>query len=137
MGLAILALAIRGITIPDTLADSDWRVRRDTAEAVGKTKGFGNAEVLLAALNDGYWQVVQKSAWSLAQIGDLRAVPALARLLLEHPESNVRKEAAVALATLAPDNASTLLRRALDDPDADVRKLARRALENPVPESQR
>lgn len=88
-------------------------------------------------MNDDYWQVVQKSAWSLGQIGDLRAVPALARLLLEHPESNVRKEAAAALATLAPDNASTLLRRALDDPDADVRKLARRALENPVPESQR
>ena len=103
-------------------------MRRDSAEALGKTKASAALEALIVALADVYWQVRHKAAWSLGQLGDARAIPALGALLLNDAESNVRKEAVLALTYLACGPCKAYLENALLDPDADVRKLARRAL---------
>jgi uncharacterized NAD(P)/FAD-binding protein YdhS/HEAT repeat protein len=127
---AVNALIPRRIASGDSLKDADWRVRQDAAESVGKVKDRKGFEALLAALDDDYWQVRQKAAWSLGELGDVRAVPVLGRLLLSHPESNVRKEAAAALGTIGHADGEPYLHRALNDRDADVRKLARLALQS-------
>jgi HEAT repeat protein len=124
---AIKALIPHGIASRDSLNDVDWRVRQDAAESVGKVKDRHGFDALLAALEDDYWQVRQKAAWSLGQLGDARAVPLLGSLLLNHPESNVRKEAAAALGAIGHADGEIYLQKASADCDADVRKFARLA----------
>src|ERR1044071_7097455 len=51
------------------------------------------APALIAALDDGYWQVRLRAARALGQLGATAAIPALGTAL-QHEVSNLRKEAA-------------------------------------------
>ena len=78
-------------------------------------------------MNDEYWQVRLKAAESLGQLRDPKAVPALGAAL-DHPISNLRKEATAALGEIGHPEALPYLARHAEDADPDVRKLNRWAV---------
>lgn len=78
-------------------------------------------EPLIGALDDSVWEVRQKAAEHLAVVGDLRAVPALARTL-EDGYREVRFSAAEALGAIGGTKKShrTAIRKALRELAATV-----------------
>jgi HEAT repeat protein len=68
-----------------------------------------------------------KAARSLGKLRAKAAVQALC-LALQHPMSNLRKEAVIALGEIGDTRAIAFLELALKDTDSDVRKLSKLAL---------
>ena len=68
-----------------------------------------------------------KAARSLGKLRAKTAVPALCGAL-QHPISNLRKEAVIALGEIGDPRAITFLEMALKDADSDVRKLSKLAM---------
>ncbi|HMK45484.1 MAG TPA: helicase C-terminal domain-containing protein [Methanocella sp.] len=67
-------------------------VRWKAAMDLGKTGSPRAVEPLIRALDDSSQKVVMNAIWSLAKIGDIRALDPL-QLLFRHSEKNIRDEA--------------------------------------------
>lgn len=63
------------------LRHRDWRVRRSSAEVLGRDAGTCAVQPLVEALDDVHPEVVVAAVDALSRLGDQRAVPALVKLL--------------------------------------------------------
>lgn len=109
------------------LSAEDDAVRMVAAEVLGQI-GVASVPLLLAALQDPYYQVRITAADALGHIMDQRALSPLVHLLTGDEEEEVRSRAAHALGELRNLAATEALIRALHDRYAVVRGAAARAL---------
>jgi HEAT repeat protein len=103
------------------------------AKALGKMGYLAEAaaETLRAKMSSPNVDLASWCTIALAKVkGDLTAAPLLIGVLARNGQSDLRKEAVIALGELGPSAASALeaIRSALNDPDADVRTAAQEAL---------
>ena len=107
--------------LPAAMADEDWRVRRSAVEALAARRDPGLFDALVSALRDGHRNFSVLS--SALQLLSLTGIDLTASLidLLEHPDADLRTQAALALGTQSGPAAVDALLRALDDEDANVR----------------
>jgi len=109
------------------LSAEDDAVRMVAAEVLGQI-GVASVPLLLAALEDPYYQVRITAADALGHIRDERALFPLIHLLTRDDEEEVRSRAAHALGEFRKSAATEALIRALHDRYAVVRGAAARAL---------
>lgn len=109
------------------LSAEDDAVRMVAAEVLGQI-GVASVPLLLAALQDPYYQVRITVADALGRIRDQRALSPLVHLLIGDEEEEVRSRAAHALGELRNPAATEALVRALHDRYPGVRGAAARAL---------
>ena len=112
------------------LEDEDNRVRRAAGASLIQLGESIGLEPLLRALNDSSEDNPGESV-ALAILETDDGIELLARSLREHPDSEVRRLAAVVLSCAAPDDAiaTAALARAYEEDSAeDVRKTAKDAL---------
>lgn len=93
--------------------DPSVDVRMLAMEALGEVGTRGDIPRLICALHDTAWSVRASAADSLGLLGGRRAWRALGHALTDDPNANVRRYAAVALATAGPAVAGTPLTAAL------------------------
>jgi ParB family chromosome partitioning protein len=106
--------------IDDAAADAALaRLPQDGGDSVS----VDDERPLLLALASRLPDTAMRGAWVLAHLGDVRALGALLQLT-RHPESEVRKNAAMLLQGYKGDDARTRLVWLLDDKDAKVRAAA-------------
>jgi predicted RNA-binding protein with PIN domain len=98
------------------------------ARWLGRFGGAAGLEPLLDALSHRAGQVRAAALLGLADLGEPRAVPAIAARLAGDPSSMVREAAAQALGRLGGAPAEDALQAALADPKAKVRKAASASL---------
>ncbi|MHB8898516.1 MAG: HEAT repeat domain-containing protein [Thermoguttaceae bacterium] len=116
--------------LADILADGNWQVRREAAEALGKAGDLRAVEPLIEVLGnrDGDWSVRAAAARSLGQLGDPRAVAPLAALLNDM-NTHVRHAAVVGLGRIGtPETLGPLTTAARSDGDSAVRLAAAEAI---------
>lgn len=114
------------------LADEDWNVRRDAAEALGEMHARDAVEQLIKAVqSDADWHVTEQAARALGMIGDTRAVEVLVEVLSStkhhceasggywHPDRAVRLNCVYALSDLGDPRAFPALAGALADSGND------------------
>lgn len=102
------------------LKDSDWTMRADAAEALGKIGDTGAVEPLIHTLEEDKDEDVRKIvADSLGEIGDARAVEPLIHTLNDRKKS-VRESAAEALGKIGEPAVESLI-NAMKDKSAHVR----------------
>lgn len=89
----------------------------------GDSVSVDDERPLLLALASRLPDTAMRGAWVLAHLGDVRALGALLQLT-RHPESEVRRNAAMLLQGYKGDDARTRLVWLLDDKDAKVRAAA-------------
>jgi HEAT repeats/PBS lyase HEAT-like repeat len=65
------------------LHHEDERVRMEVARALGRVQEHGAVSLLGEMLDDESWRVRQSAVWSLAELGDPRALPRLRGILFE------------------------------------------------------
>lgn len=109
------------------LADGASEVRRRAAELAGASGRSELVEALLGVLNDRENTVVEMAAWALGEIGDRRAVPALAALTRDHDDPLCREAAVAALGALGDEEGLAAILDATRDRPA-VRRRAVLAL---------
>lgn len=106
--------------------DSDWRVRRQAALALGKLFSAGDqpgiVNALVGALGDSRTDVKAGAATALGQIGAVQVAPVLAETLIEDPTGAV-PELQLALRRLGAP-AISALSPALSSDNAETRRLA-------------
>ncbi len=81
-------------------------------------------------MRDKRWFFVRNLVWIIGEIGDPRFVRHL-RIIIEHPDARVRREAVRALGKLQNETAAQVLIEAIDDEDDEVSLLAIRGLGHP------
>jgi HEAT repeat protein len=114
--------------LPSALGDEDWQVRRSAVAALAGRRDPGLVEALVTALRDGHRNFsVLSSALQLLTITGADVTSALVDLL-QHPDADLRIQAALALGAQARPDAVEALLAALDDEDANVRFHAIEAL---------
>ena len=104
--------------------------RRDAALRLGR---FGEQAVseLIAALGDSDTGVRARAAFSLARVGSVASLDALAgRLQDQQEDPEVRLQAAVAIGRVKHPRATEALVAALGDPSEEIRALACQGLGN-------
>ena len=67
------------------------RVRMEVARALGRIQEAGAVALLGDMLNDESWRVRQSAVWSLAELGDRRALPRLRQVLFEDRAFRARR----------------------------------------------
>lgn len=97
------------------------KIMESAAVALGKIGGISGTEALLsqAGAEDPYR--VEAAAAGLGYSQDVRALPAIIGLLLNHPFSFVRRQSAIALGQQGGTQAVEVLIKTLRDPDYSVR----------------
>ena len=114
--------------LPSAMADDDWQVRRSAVEAMAGRRDPGLVEALVSALREGHRNFsVLSSALQLLSMTGLDLTAALVDLL-QHSDTDLRIQAALALGTQTRPEAVEALLRALDDEDMNVRFHAIEAL---------
>lgn len=128
-------------TLPDlavALGDSDFRVRRQAALALGR---FGHRMAIPALVNKGlkdpHPTVRGVAIVSLGYIGRAEGLKAVPPLLAGDKSPEVRRVAAETLARFKNPGATAALVGALRDPDLVVRECAAKAVGERIPESPR
>ncbi len=111
----------------EALGNDDWKVRLNTASALGQIGDARTVEPLIKALGDDHWTVCQIAAKALGQIGDARAVEPLIKAL-SNDDWNVCQNAAKALGQIGDARAVEPLIKALSNTDWNVRRGAAKAL---------
>ena len=125
LGSARAVEAFKGL-----LHDTDWGVRQSAAEMLNRLKADEHHEaekLLLSDLQNDDAEVRLGAAWSLAELGDTRALNSLARLLY-HNDNRISASAARALGKLGDQRAAAPLNTALAHQEAEVRSAAQEAL---------
>lgn len=123
------AAASASRTLQGALTDADWGTRQSAAEmliALKRDDGSGRA-LLIGDLEADDPEVRLGAAWSLLEVGDERAVDALARLLY-HPNPEIALRAAVGLGESGDQRAVGGLVAILSHPDQRVRHAAAQSL---------
>jgi HEAT repeat protein len=109
-----------------------FEVLRTAAGVLGLVQSKENVPALLSALHryrEKDWLIVQRSAWSLGELGDTAATELLGSLL-DHQSGDVRIQAAWSLAQVNPQVAVIkLLTVAKNDSQDKVRTAATNAIE--------
>jgi HEAT repeat protein len=95
------------------LKAKDVETRLATVEAIRKEGGDGAEALLLTALQDADWEVVENAAKALAERGGPASSKPLVDLALQAPARRTRLAAASALARLDPESAAKHLARDL------------------------
>lgn len=114
--------------LPAAMADEDWRVRRSAVQAIAGRRDPGLVEALVSALREGHRNFsVLSSALQLLTMTGIDLTASLIDLL-QHPDADLRIQAALALGTQHGPEAVEALLVALDDPDMNVRFHAIEAL---------
>jgi hypothetical protein len=108
------------------LGDSDWAVRRASAEALGDLGDPQAVPALIKALGNGDRDVRRAAAEALGKLGDPQAVPALIQALGDRSE-NVRRASAEALVKIGTPAVPALI-QALGDRSENVRRASAEAL---------
>lgn len=98
------------------------------ARWLGRYGGAAGLDALLDALSHRAGQVRAAALLALADLGDRRAIPAIAARLAQDESSMVREAAAQALGSLGGAAAIAALQAAQADPKAKVRKAASASL---------
>ncbi|MCU1384140.1 MAG: fold-4 domain protein, partial [Acidobacteria bacterium] len=107
--------------LPSALADDDWQVRRSAVHALAGRRDSGLVEALVSALREGHRNFsVLSSALQLLSVTGLDLTTSLVELL-QHPDADLRIQAALALGTQPRPEAVDALLAALADEDMNVR----------------
>lgn len=107
--------------LPTAMADEDWRVRRSAVQALAGRRDPGLIDALVSALREGHRNFsVLSSALQLLSMTGVDLTPSLVDLL-QHPDADLRIQAALALGTQTRPEAVDALLLALDDEDVNVR----------------
>ncbi|HEU5219874.1 MAG TPA: HEAT repeat domain-containing protein [Gemmatimonadales bacterium] len=110
------------------LRDASMRVRYAAAEALGNLDDLDVAPPeLIDALGSDDLYMRRKVAEALAEIGDVKSVPALGRYVSD-PDLETRRAIVHALAEIENDATVPFLLRAIKDSDPEIRKRAAEAL---------
>ena len=114
--------------LPVAMADENWQVRRSAVDALARRRDPGLVGALISALREGHRNFSVLS--SALQLLSMTGVDLTASLidLLEHPDADLRIQAALALGTQTRPEAVEALMHALDDDDVNVRFHAIEAL---------
>ena len=139
----------------DALNDDNWLVRRLAAASLAelgdpcavnpilsafpsgaapalRKLGFADKDVLLArlvdALGSGSIYADSDTLEALGELGDIRAVPHLIKVLTGNERSSIRMDAIAALAQLEAESAAPAILSALNDDEDTVRTAATEAL---------
>lgn len=120
---------IGAAALPDLhkrLADWDWAVRRNAAEALGGTGEPGAIPALLARFEDKDWSVRRAALLAIRRIGGAGLIPLLQTL--NDSDATMRQAALTALGALGEARAIQPVRSRLADPELRVRQAAAAAL---------
>ncbi len=114
--------------LPTAMADEDWQVRRSAVAVLATRRDPGLVEALVSALREGHRNFSVLS--SALQLLSMTGVDLTASLvdLMQHPDVDLRIQAALALGTQTRPEAVDALLLALDDDDVNVRFHAIEAL---------
>lgn len=113
-----------GLLVGVLIDDPDPRARRTAAQALEVVGGGVAADGLARALDDPMKDVRLAAVTGLRKVDPSRAAPALARLLLEDTNWEVRVQAAGALGVAGDPEMIAVLESALDDESQFVRSAA-------------
>ena len=114
--------------LPTALADEDWQVRRSAVKVLAGRRDPGLIDALVSALREGHRNFsVLSSALQLLSMTGVDLTLSLIDLL-QHPDPDLRIQAALALGTQSRPEAVDALLVALDDDDVNVRFHAIEAL---------
>ncbi len=102
-------------------SDSDEHTRQMAAGTLGKLHLRASLPALIGALQDHSGPVRSVAVYSLGQLADPGAIPALGWALARDPESRVRAQAADALGQIPDDRAASELLPGLADSSRSVR----------------
>jgi HEAT repeat protein len=108
------------------LQDENSKVRKSTAEALGKIGDVRAVAPLIQALDDERWEVRWGASGALGEIGDKSALAPLIHALKDE-DIKVRKSVAEALGNMGEPAVEPLI-QTLEDKDSEVRKKAVKAL---------
>jgi HEAT repeat protein len=112
------------------LKEGSLQARRAAILGLGLLESPLAYDGFLHALLDDDAKVRQRAIAALGELGERRAVPAIATRLRQDPESGVRTEAAYRLGTLGDESVLPVLRTAaVEDPSEQVRRWAQRAID--------
>jgi HEAT repeat protein len=112
------------------LKEGSLQARRAAILGLGLLESPLAYDEFLHALLDDDVQVRQRAIAALGELGERRAVPAIATRLRHDPEAGVRTEAAYRLGTLGDESVLPVLRTAaVEDPSEQVRRWAQRAID--------
>lgn len=122
------AASVQG-TLGRVLTDDDWGTRQSAAEMlIALKRDDGSARTLLITdLEADDPEVRLGAAWSLLEVGDERAVDALARLLY-HPNPEIALRAAIGLGESGDQRSVGSLVAVLSHPDQRLHEAAQQAL---------
>ncbi|MEO8396453.1 MAG: HEAT repeat domain-containing protein, partial [Chloroflexota bacterium] len=115
----------------ETLTDEDWGTRQSAAEMLIRLEmdHVEEAErLLLTDLMNVNEEIQLGAAWSLLELGDLRALDPLVELL-NHPDMRISSTAARGLGELGDQRAVIALTAALNHANRDLRDAAQDALD--------
>jgi HEAT repeat protein len=114
--------------LPSAMGDEDWQVRRSAVRALAGRRDPGLVDALVSALREGHRDFSVLS--SALQLLSMTGVDLTASLidLLQHPDPDLRIQAALALGTQSGPGAVEALLAALHDSDMNVRFHAIEAL---------
>ncbi len=112
----------------DKLKSPSAPARYSAANKLGKLGDGKAVGPLIAALYDEDEKVGDNVIFALGELGDVKAVPHLMKLLGSSKSSRLRKSAAKALGILRSRDCVDALVKALKDEDFKVRKSAARSL---------
>jgi HEAT repeat protein len=114
--------------LPTAMADEDWQVRRSAVKALAGRRDPGLIDALVSALREGHRNFsVLSSALQLLSMTGVDLTSSLVDLM-QHPDPDLRIQAALALGTQTRPEAVDALLLALDDEDVNVRFHAIEAL---------
>lgn len=114
--------------LPLLLEDSDPVVRQRAAESLARVGGSTAIEGLARAVEDPIKEVRLESVRGLRRLDPGYATPALARLVLDDTEWEVRVQAATALGRSGNPEVVPVLQKALQDDNEFVRSAATQGL---------
>jgi HEAT repeat protein len=100
------------------LKDKDVKVRMAAVEALESAGGKDSETLLLAALSDRDWQVVERAADALGRKGSADCVNDLVKLATDGPIRRIRVTAARAAGRLGADRAIEMLGKRINGDDA-------------------
>ena len=110
------------------LWSSDTPTRAGAAFEAGELRDRSTVLQLIKLLRDTSAFVRQSASWSLGRLDNIRAVPALIRVLETDSSDQVKINAAIALGRLLDERAVPALVRAMDEKNDMVRRAASYAL---------
>lgn len=121
----VLARRVRDGQVVDpvvaALADDDWQVRRTAVREMAARRDAALIDSVVGAIRDGHRNFgLLSSALQLLSLTGVDVTDALVSLM-QHADSDVRIQAALALGTQRREKAIDALIAAFDDPDVNVR----------------